>query len=67
VIAGKTIGLEDFVDDIALPHIVALPHIAALLEQNLRLAAQKVEEWWREARLQEALLDAMDPDDNYDF
>jgi hypothetical protein len=61
VIAGKTIGMEDFVDDVALPHIVAL------LEQNSRLAAQKVEEWQREARLQEALLDAMDPDDNYDF
>jgi hypothetical protein len=39
VIAGKTIGLEDFVDDVALPHIIAI------LEQNSRLAAQKVEEW----------------------
>jgi hypothetical protein len=30
---GKTIGPEDFVDNAALPHIVAL------LEQNSRMAA----------------------------
>jgi hypothetical protein len=38
MIAGRTIGLEDFVDDVALPHIVFL------LEQNSRLAAQKEDE-----------------------
>jgi hypothetical protein len=54
--AGRTIGLEDFVNDVALPHIVSL------LKQNLRLAVQKAEEWQRETRLQEALLDAMDSD-----
>jgi hypothetical protein len=38
--------MGDFINDIALPHIVSL------LEQNSRLAAQKAEEWQREARLQ---------------
>jgi hypothetical protein len=38
VTAGKTIGLEDFVDDAALPHIIAL------LKQNSRMAAEKAEE-----------------------
>jgi hypothetical protein len=61
VTVGKTIGPEDFVDDAALPHIIAL------LEQNSRLAAQKAEEWHRETRLQEALLDAMNTDDDFDF
>jgi hypothetical protein len=32
VTTGKTIGLEDFIDDVAFPHIIAL------LEQNSRLA-----------------------------
>jgi hypothetical protein len=35
VTASKTIGPKDFVDDAALPHIVAL------LEQNSRLAARR--------------------------
>jgi hypothetical protein len=62
VTVGKTIGQEDFVDDAALPHIVAL------LEHNSRLAAaQKAKEWQREARLQEALLDAMDSDKDFEF
>jgi hypothetical protein len=61
VTVGKTIGPEDLVDDAALPHIIAL------LEQNSRLAAQKAEKWHREARLQEALLDAMNSDDDFDF
>jgi hypothetical protein len=61
VTAGKTIGPEDFVDDATLPYIVAL------LEQNLRLAAQKAKKWQKEARLQEALLDAMDSDDDVGF
>jgi hypothetical protein len=50
---------EDFNDHAALPHIVSL------LEQNSRLAAQKAEEWLREAQLQEALLDGMDDDYNF--
>jgi hypothetical protein len=31
------------------------------------LVAQKAEEWQTEARLQEALLEAMDSNDDYDF
>jgi hypothetical protein len=42
---GRTIGPEDFVDHVALPHIIFL------LEQNWRLAAQKEHEWQRETRL----------------
>jgi hypothetical protein len=38
-----------------------------LLEENSRGVAEKAEEWQREARLQEALLDAMDSDDDYNF
>jgi hypothetical protein len=61
VTTGKTIGPEDFVNDAALPYIVAL------LEQNLHLGAQKAEEWQKKARLQKALLHAMDSDDDFDF
>jgi hypothetical protein len=58
---GKTIGWEDFVNDAAFPPIVAL------LEENLHQAVEKAEEWKREARLQEELLDAVNFDNKYDL
>jgi hypothetical protein len=45
---GAVIGPEDYVDDAHLPHILAL------LEENTRRVTKKVEEWKREAMLQDA-------------
>jgi hypothetical protein len=38
-----------------------------LLEENLRRAVEKAEEWKREAWLHEELLDAVNSDDKYDL
>jgi hypothetical protein len=38
-----------------------------MLEENTRRAAEKVEEWKREAQLQDELLDSMDTNEEFDF
>jgi hypothetical protein len=57
--AAPWIGPEDYVDDIVLPHIIVL------LEENTRRAAEKAEEWKREAMLQEEIyVDLADSDED---
>jgi hypothetical protein len=54
--AGAGIGLEDYVDDAALPHIISL------LEENTCRATEKAEEWKREVMLQEEIYVDLDED-----
>jgi hypothetical protein len=48
-VGGARIGLEDYIDDAHLPHIIAL------LEKNSHHAADKVAEWQLDAELQEKI------------
>jgi hypothetical protein len=51
------IGLEDYVDDVALPCILKM------IEESTRRDAEKAAEWKREAELQELLIDTISFDD----
>jgi hypothetical protein len=48
-VGGAGIGLEDYIDDAHLPHIIPL------LEKNSHRVVDKVAEWQLEAELQEKI------------